>query len=239
VAREITWHGEGVERGPTQWSADEFVCTLAPGRWRLDVVVPGYVVESRDVDVVAGERTDVGEIALTPEVPLIGRIVDSTGRGVPGAMVFVDDPSRKANDRLLYTGADGRFTVHRLGPGEYRVRVSREFADIDEVEATHALARDSAPLLVTAPQGAMLRVRLHGADLRDIGVRAARGVAGGWADQREEIGWGGPGGPGSFSRRLPAGAWRVVVQRGDDDVATRDVELREGEDVTIDIDLPK
>ena len=80
-----------------------------------------------------GAPLDLGAIALAePAVLLAGRVRDPTGKGVPGAMVFIERrPRRDAPHQDSWisvrdpvrTGADGSFAVDgRPDPGDYRIR---------------------------------------------------------------------------------------------------------------------
>jgi hypothetical protein len=229
ATRRIHWNdypNTADDDGP--WTDGEIVTALPAGEYRLDIEVPGYVgVHRTNVAVSAGGRTDVGEIVLDPGLPLAGRVVDGAGNGVAFTAVFIDD-------EILRTDRDGRFRLEHAaaGPHEIRSSLSPDFLD-EAMNVT--LAADSAPVVVTLRRGAIVTVRLHGVpneqresySVTASAAEAAEADELHWLQEAEEGSW----------VRLPAGSHRIEVRRDEVVVAVKTVALREGEDVTVEIDV--
>jgi protocatechuate 3,4-dioxygenase beta subunit len=73
----------------------------------------------------------VGNWAVNPSGTGVirGRILDSSGRGLPDAHVLLTPPSNRTNvpvmPRMARSGIDGRFEFAELAPGRYRVLASK------------------------------------------------------------------------------------------------------------------
>ena len=74
----------------------------------------------------SGSETNVYELKLVPDdVPVLGRVIDLQGQGVPGVSVWVDQlddsqritrsPSWKGLTTDLKTDKDGRFVLKGIG----------------------------------------------------------------------------------------------------------------------------
>src|SRR5258708_1473648 len=62
--------------------------------------------------------------AQTPSATLVGRIVDSTRAGVPGAAIKVRDVNTN-EIRTVESQADGQYTISNLPPGAYDVTIEK------------------------------------------------------------------------------------------------------------------
>src|SRR5690606_8173851 len=85
------------------------------------------------------QSLDLGEIALPAGATLIGRVVDGAGLPLAGAWVLrgtspsygrgfdatTTDPAELDPEQGIVTGADGRFAILRVLPGELSIRVER------------------------------------------------------------------------------------------------------------------
>jgi hypothetical protein len=232
--RRIHWNDyPHVAEDDGPWTGGEIVRSLPPGDWLLEIEVDGYVpIERRDIKTLAGQRTVVDEIVLDPGLPLAGRLIDVEGRGVPHATVFVDL-------QILETDADGRFGLAHAAPGtrDIRAKFNPDFLD---TEVPYVLAKDAPPLVVTLRRGAMLRVVLRGAPAGDLDVTAPRAEAAASGEDTGDLGRLEREEPGRYSARLPAGPTLLRVRNeAGATLATRNVDLREGDDVTVEVDLPK
>lgn len=90
---------------------------LPPGIFALEVSAPGYVsVESGIEKYSAVEDDDGFDIGLIPGRSLEGRVVDSGGRPVPGAEVFLleDRGFAFGGQAPEVTDAEGRFSVDAI-----------------------------------------------------------------------------------------------------------------------------
>ncbi len=114
---------------------------LVPDRsYRIQIEVPDHApLRIQGVKVVRGETTDLGDILVGLNVVVRGRVIDPSGRPVPGSTVSVFTP----HDGLLAEGfmasmskqvssfppaleaqttdGDGWFALQSLGAGTYRV----------------------------------------------------------------------------------------------------------------------
>jgi len=112
--RRIRWIGPApVDDDVAPWSDGEVSCSLPPGYWHVEVEADGYVTWRRHTQaffVAAGNRTDLGEILLDPGLPLVGRVVDVDGHGVPNLEVLVDSDS-------VATDSAGRFSAAHVDAG--------------------------------------------------------------------------------------------------------------------------
>ncbi len=125
--------------------------TDAEGRFAFRSVSPGtYVVRAKDADIGAGESRPLTlaggdhvsdlRVTLYSGVPFAGEVVDASGDPVSGAVVRLAPAPRTELEKLMSlllpasmqriagtatTGADGRFSVGPVAPGDYRVFADR------------------------------------------------------------------------------------------------------------------
>ena len=95
------------------------------GPARLVVSVEGFAPVVREVEVAAGEIRDLGDIPLDLGAELSGRVEDAAGRPLAGARVEVTFPGFM-EEAVATTGADGRYRVTRLPPGDRWIHVTWE-----------------------------------------------------------------------------------------------------------------
>jgi hypothetical protein len=151
---------------------------LREGRtYSLEASAPGFLPErSFSEEVEAGAATGAPDIALSRPQSMSGRVVDASGRPVPGASVNYES-----------TDADGRFTLHNL---EWTFEVRVESPGFEERTVPVATtAREVVIVLerlatlageVRGPAAAPLnglRLRVAGGDGRKLETRGAGGTA--------------------------------------------------------------
>lgn len=132
-----------VERKGVKNYVEEFLHT--GGRWRIDGLSPGHYplriltptgFASLEVDLMPGERREDLAIELTPAARLRGRAVDAAGQPVAGLQVEATcswpHKLRDGRAQLLRTGADGRFEVGGLLPGNASVYLRSLDSRIDQ-----------------------------------------------------------------------------------------------------------
>jgi hypothetical protein len=95
---------------------------LPPGRYRIDVTRDGYQALAVEVKLGAGERRDLGALALAEGFPVRGRVLDQAGAPIEGAHVTVTGTGALPS---AITDAAGQFSL-ALAPGRYRVTASAE-----------------------------------------------------------------------------------------------------------------
>jgi uncharacterized GH25 family protein len=100
---------------------------LRPGSWRIDVKLPGYRAQSRDVDVQAARTpgtTTVHDIRIDlARGALVGGLVrDSRGQRVAGAHVVVKGATTSVDGD---TDAQGEFRLHDCPTGDLVVSAER------------------------------------------------------------------------------------------------------------------
>jgi hypothetical protein len=233
----IRWLGPApVDDDVARWSDGEVSCSLPPGYWHAEVEASGYVTWRRPTQaffIVAGDRTDLGEVVLDPGLPLAGRVVDVDGRGVPNLEVLIDsDP--------VETDSAGGFNAAHVAAGYHDIR-TQPSPDFLGTLTRVRLDKDTEPVVLTVRRGAVLRVALH--SVRRV-MGFAMNVEALPGDLPDDVVHA-PGAalfmetPDSYSARLPAGARRIVVRCSDTTLATKEVVLRDGEDVSVQIDLEK
>lgn len=82
------------------------------GRARVTFWCEGFAPHVLDLELVAGEERDLGDILLHPGCTMRGRVVDERDRPVPGAEVFLgDEADLDLFQPRLQTDADGWFEV--------------------------------------------------------------------------------------------------------------------------------
>lgn len=93
-----------------------FAIEAPQGRWDLLVVhrrhSPLVVPDLGGVDI--GEVADLGDLHLAPLWTLGGRVMDTEGRPVPGAVVEIDRGLRSGLEPI-HTDVDGRFRIPDVG----------------------------------------------------------------------------------------------------------------------------
>jgi carboxypeptidase family protein len=232
--RSIHWNdypNTADDDGP--WTEGEIVQSLPPGSYIVDVEVEDCVKwERHDVEVLPGRRTDLGEIALDRGLRFTGRLLDPEGRPVPWVDLFFDH-------EITETDAAGGFRSSPLAAGSHEVTVPLLDGYLDP-KLKVALAADTPPLEIRLQRGTRLEVRLTGPSAEaleglevfvDPPDRAPDADHGTFLPRDEP--------PGKFAGRVPSGRRTIAVVREVTVVATRDVDLREGGEATVEIPLGK
>jgi carboxypeptidase family protein len=205
---------------------------VRPGPVEVTVDIPGFAPATIRVHLKPGETTPVGPFTFEEGVTLTGRVVDASGRGVPGARVTAYE-----NDaRTTSTREDGSFALPHLAPGATDVRVVAAEYPETRIVAT-AAAGGAATAVVLRPGGIVrgtLRSResgsISGALLCIYEATAVDGYGPHWEER--------PGKGGDFSLRLPAGKYRFVPSRHEFDQGAVLFEVTEGGTTEVAFELP-
>jgi len=231
---------------------------LRAGTWTVTIAARDYLPVTREIDVAPAADTQLGELVLDPGLALDGRVVDSAGRPIVGAFVFPEGANvlrdlhfTPNNTRFFYGAAQqigrsgvgglpisdaaGAFRLEHQPPGARTLSVHAEGFVVETAE--YDLQPGAAPLVVTLHHGGLVRGVVKDADglpAVDVAVVVVRGDSKSADAESMRIAR-----DGAFSLRLREGRARVVVRRGDDELASRDVEIREDGETVVDFTLPR
>jgi hypothetical protein len=230
----------------TQATDGSFRVPASAGAWRFSVTVMGYLQIRRELDVAPGADTSLGEIVLDPGLTLEGRVVDTEGRLVADASVaqagtFSVEGLRARREFRSKLGielatedtdAPGTFRFEHVAPGKLTVVASAEGYAPETVSLD--VAAGSPPLVITLHRGGVLRGTIRdsvGKPITDVDVEVKVGDSPAtWLTLDKS---------GAFSRRVLDGRARLVVRRGGTTLATREVDVREGEETSVEITLER
>ena len=122
--------------GFAHWDADERIIRadgLAPGRYRLEVRLPGAAtLRSEVVEIGPGEEVQLAAVVPDRGLAIAGRVVDATtSQPVPGARVSCEGgspnqfrkPQQLDHPQTALSDADGLFLLEGLDPGPCRASV--------------------------------------------------------------------------------------------------------------------
>lgn len=183
-------------------------------------------------------RVNVLDLAFEPGVEVSGRVVDDTGKPVPGARVELT-PEYRFDPKQVHAvaGEDGRFRLSPVAAGRYRLKAGAEgFADTER-PGTLVVEEPVSNLEITLDRGAVLSGNILGLaaeDLAQVEVEA-RGDSGvtlpAWTDGR-----------GRYEiRSLAPGDWTVTARLWDDQrqAKTRVAIRRSDRELTCDLEFEK
>ena len=229
---------------------------VAPGAYGLGVQASGRGEAARSgVRVVAGRTTDVGTIALARGGTVQGVVVDAEGRGIPGATVHAErDANRRTSQLETQTGSTGAFELSGVPIGPVHV-VARHpsYAISSPVVAEVDPDKETPPVRIVLARGG----RIEGRALHRDGRPFTGGRVHAWPlDRRASVGgWEAAplDGDGSFvMEHVPAGRMKLDLMAftpsspmasgmGGENilstVASREVEVRDGETAPVDLAL--
>jgi hypothetical protein len=97
------------------------VSQVPPKPVRIVVFADGFAPAVREVALTAGEDRDLGAVALDAGAELTGVVRDAAGNPVAGARLRASLPGFE--NAVATTGADGRYRIPRLPPGDLSLRV--------------------------------------------------------------------------------------------------------------------
>jgi len=117
-SQDFTRFGRGWTGVTTSDDEGRFELWVPLGGVALQATADGYATANDQ----ANAPEDEIELRLMPEVVLEGRVVDRTGAPVADIRVRANPESHNADEIFAFTttDVDGRFELHRLGPGRYR-----------------------------------------------------------------------------------------------------------------------
>jgi hypothetical protein len=151
---------DGLERGVDTAKSAVFE-GLDPGPAHVYAWADDHAVETLDVDLVEGEAKRV-EISLDRDLVVEGTIVDDAGDPVAGARVLSEERIGRARKqtRTADAGADGRFSLHLLTPGNHELMAmarsnGRGFARVV------AAWEGAPPVRVVLPRTTTARLRVR------------------------------------------------------------------------------
>ena len=211
------------------------------GRQEVIFLHPGHGRVAKPFEIQPG--VNVLDVTFEPGVEVAGRVVDDTGKPVPGARVEMAPVNRfEPRQYRDVAGEDGRFRLSPVAAGTYHLRAGADGFTDTEHPGTLTVAGDPVSNLeVKLEQGATLSGRILGLAAEDLAqveveARADGGRAGGetvaaWTDGR-----------GRYEiRSLASGDWTVTARLWDDQrqARTRLAIRRSDREVTRDLEFEK
>ncbi|HKE28626.1 MAG TPA: carboxypeptidase-like regulatory domain-containing protein [Bryobacteraceae bacterium] len=136
---------------------------------------PGYIGESNQIELTAGEKKDV-TLKLVPGGSISGRVFDS--RGEPVESISVQGEGGWSELRMVRTDDSGHYRLSGLLPGKYRVRAAPEQIPLppehrsDGTEELHH-ARTYYPGSLSSKSATRVRVQA-GTETTGIDIRLIR-----------------------------------------------------------------
>jgi len=207
------------------------------GRQEVLFLHPSYGRVAKPFEIQPG--INVLDVSFEPGVEVTGRVVDDTGKPVPGARVELAPENRfEPRQYRDVTGEDGRFRLAPVLAGKYRLKAGANgFTDTERPGTLAVAGEPVSNLEVTLDRGAVLSGRILGLpaeDLAQVEVEA-RGDNGetvaAWTDGR-----------GRYEiRSLAPGDWTVTARLWDDQrqARTRIAIRRSDREVTRDLEFEK
>ncbi|HWN44317.1 MAG TPA: carboxypeptidase regulatory-like domain-containing protein [Thermoanaerobaculia bacterium] len=207
------------------------------GRQEVIFLHPSHGRVAKRFEIQPG--INVLDLTFEPGVEVAGRVVDGTGKPVPGAKVELT-PEYRFDPRQYrdVTGEDGRFRLSTVVAGRYRLKAGADgFTETQHPGTLAVLNEPVSNLEITLDKGAMLSGNILGLpaeDLAQVEVEA-RGDNGdtvaAWTDGR-----------GRYEvRSLAPGDWTVTARLWDDQrqAKTRVAIRRSDREVIRDLEFEK
>ena len=207
------------------------------GRQEVIFLHPSYGRLAKPYEIQPG--VNVLDVTFEPGVEVAGRVVDETGKPVPGATVELA-PENHFEPRQYrdVTGEDGRFRLSPVLAGKYRLKAGADgFTDTEHPGTLAVAGEPVSNLEVTIEKGAVLSGKILGLpaeDLPQVEVES-RGDNGqtmaAWTDGR-----------GRYEiRPLAPGDWTVTARLWDDQrqARTRIAIRRSDRELTRDLEFEK
>lgn len=194
------------------WSEGTQSVAALPGRWHFVVARKGFARVDRETDVAPGETTDLGLVELDEGVTLSGIVSDLHGRAIAGAAVHVGWTRDTTADET------GRFVLDHMPRREVELDVSAE-----GFFGTSAAANPfDGACVVTLRRGALVRGVVAECSVGTKLRLRCRALA-------AQVITVDPNTDGGFETRVAAGRWTAELVEDDRVLASRDLELAEGD----------
>jgi Carboxypeptidase regulatory-like domain len=209
------------------------VTRLTPGGIDIVFFVRGFALVRRRLELAPGEVADLGKIRFGPGVALVGSVVDPDGRPLRGVALDAG-PAWSGKTSVAVTDDRGRFRLERVAPGPVEVRARLRGFLPGKADLVAAAKAESA--VVTLRRGGVVHGRVTTSDGRPaVGVEMALIDPAG-TDDTDRRWFADTDATGAFEIRVPPGRYRLVFD-DDEPVPIRDVDLKEGDVVDMEIVL--
>ncbi len=198
-----------VRRVPVRVDGSFVVERLAPGHYALSPEAPGDALHAArcHVEVLAGDRVDVGELLCVGSRDLVGRVTDGVDHPVEGAAVQLRAPALAGwPPRHLRTGGDGAFTFERV-PDVARLWLRVEAEGYRSTELSGEELLGPSPIRVRLDAGLTIAGLVvdaaDGAPVTRFQAVAVRVAAPSATSSRGPAALGGPAAPGGPLQQRP------------------------------------
>jgi hypothetical protein len=226
--------GRGVSNALGQY----LVQGLAPGSYDVAVDASGYSQNvKRGVTIASGQRFSL-DLALLRKGAVEGRVSDSAGRAIQGAVVSAEAGwGVELEGGQAICGDDGRYRLADLAPGKVNVRARRNAGSFGVRQAVNVLQGAVSQLDFTLAETGVLtgKVSRAGKPLSEsvwIFVSEAEGFG-----RQEQVE---PDASGNYRLELPPGDYRVYASaRSSFSVRSLPATIESGKTATLDIMLPE
>ncbi|HEX7155287.1 MAG TPA: carboxypeptidase-like regulatory domain-containing protein [Thermoanaerobaculia bacterium] len=168
----------------TDDNGDYVLDGVATGAFRLEFHKSGYVTLVKAIETTAGKDQRL-DAELERGRELNGRVIDTTGQPVSGAMVYVDSRSMSSRGNVATTDAEGTFRLEGLAEGTYAVKAEKSGYLQGKVEDVEAAPGRS--VTITLNRGGSISGRVTGLTEQELGsamVMMIGGRAGGRSEAR-------------------------------------------------------
>ncbi len=218
----IAYLAGGNQQGTRQASPDDEGVIVfdeaRPGPLTLYLVAEGYERVRRQVRVLPGQDTDLGDIALDGATSIAGIVVDVQGEPVSTYLRLYpldtfDDDAAAWSQIPNQSGTDGRFTIENLGRGPYVLSIRMpEWVAAPLVVDTRAGSVKNLRIEVDTPTTMAVTIDFDAARLIDVLILSS--------DQLPVTKWTGGGGQ-SFEMNLWPGRYEYVLHEDDVEIRRR------------------